>query len=197
MMGNDIERILSGIDVVKEAASKSIVGLANDTAYQITTPEHTEELPVPSPAASFVEPIASCITGMSGDIGIMNSLMEGLYTDCHQFNNSYGSPWTELNKLKDSVQEAQDFASAHPMLQWLGEKAGLLALINRVMTSAVDARWAIMHFHDYIQRGYDNQYNGNQPSITFVGGKGEATTGNIKHNYNDNVNIPDPPIEVF
>lgn len=197
MMGNDIERILSGIDAVKDAAANSVDALSNAVAYQLTTPDHTMEQPVPVPAASFADPVTSAMSGMSGDCSKMSSLQGGLYVNSSSFNNGYGSPWTELNRLQDAVKSVRTFASSHPMLNYVGEKAGLLGLINKAMSAAVDARWALMHFHDYVQRGYDHEYNGDTPSIVFEDGRGKESVGNINHQYTDNVRIPPKPVEVF
>lgn len=192
MMGKDIERILSGIDSVKEAAVNSVDSLAGSTAYQISV-IGSSEFPVPLYPSSFTNPIDSAMSGMGGDCGNMDSLRNGLYTDTTAFNNSYGSPWTELDRLKDAVNSVTSFGNGHNPMNWVGEKAALLGLINKVVSAAVDARWAIMHFHDYIQRGYDHEFNGDVPSITFQDGKGNSTVGNINHDYADNVHIPKPP----
>lgn len=197
MMGNDVERILSGIDAVKDTASKSIDSLSNITAYKITTPEHTDEKEVPQAAASFVEPIVSCMNAMNSDCGKMDSLKSNMYTSASSFNNSYGSPWEELTCLQNAVKSASNFANAHSVLKYVGEKAALLGLINKVLSTAIDARWALMHFHDYVQRGFDCEYNGKNPSVTFVGGDGKPTTGNLTHKYDENVRIPEQPLEVF
>lgn len=197
MMGNDIERILGGIDAVKEASANSVDSLSNAVAYQITTPDHTTELPVPVSSSSFTTPIISAMSGMSGDCSKMSSLQGGLYVSSSSFNNGYGSPWTELKRLQDAVKSLESFSSSHPILNYVGEKAGLLGLINKTMSAAIDARWALMHFHDYVQRGFDHAFNGDIPSIVFEDGKGQESVGNINHNYTDNVHIPPKPIETF
>ena len=47
-------------------------------------------------------------------------------------------------------------------------------------------------------RGFDNQFNGNKPSIDFDGSKiGDKTTGNLKQEYEENVNIPEASIDPF
>lgn len=197
MMGNDIERMLSGIDRVKEASAGSVDSLADAVAYQLTTPEHTTELPVPVSSSTFTVPITSAMSGMKDDCSKMGSLQGGLYVNSESFNNGYGSPWTELKRLQGAVKSVERFASSHPVLNYVGEKAGLLGLINKVMSSAVDARWALMHFHDYVQRGFDHEFNGDKPSIVFEDGRGKESVGNIDHQYTDNVRIPPKPVEVF
>lgn len=207
MMGKDVERILAGINAVKDATISSIISLSNTTAYQITSSaEHAgmayghctpEEEKVPSSASSFVSPIRSAMNSISGDQSNMNALANGLYTSTNSFNNGYGSPWTELNKLESCIKSAETFASAHSSLNWLGEKSGLLGLINMILSVSVDAKWAIITYHDYIQRGYDCVYNGKKPSITIASGIDEVSMGNVSQKYNENVNIQEKTIDPF
>lgn len=197
MMGKDVERILSGIDAVKDSAASSVSNLTSTLSYRMGFDEHNRESEVHVSSASFIDPVVNSITNIDSDCTKMNDLQSGLYTDKSSFNNTYGSPWTELSKLQDSVNSAKAFASAHDPLKFIGEKAALAELLNRVVSSAIDARWALMYFHDYIQRGYDNKYNDNMPSITFPGGDGKETVGNIVHPYDENVHIPEPSIDPF
>lgn len=207
MMGKDVERILAGINAVKDATTLCIDGLANVTAYRLESHEYhlgipkvpcyPLEVPVPSPASTYVNPIRSAMSTISTDRNKMNTLARGLYTSINSFNNEYGSPWTELNKLEDAIKSAEVFAAAHSELEWLGEKDGLLGLLNKVLTLSIDAKWALIHYHDYIQRGYDNIFNGKIPSIKFKKGLNQESIGNVDQNYNENVNTEKPSIDPF
>lgn len=197
MMGKDVERILSGIDAVKDAASNSSGSLALAMSYRAGFDEHNRESEVHASSSGFMSPVINAIAGIESDCGRMSELKSGLYTDSKAFNNSYGSPWTELSNLQNAVSVAKSFASSHDPLKFVGEKAALAELLNKVVLAAIDARWALMHFHDYIQRGYDNKYNNNIPSITFPGGDGKDTIGNIVHHYDENVHIPEPSIDPY
>lgn len=207
MMGKDVERILSGINAVKDAATSCISSLANATAYRLTheanhgglstAPCYPIEKSKPAGAAGFVSPIRAAMSGIATDQANMSSLASDLYTSSETFNNGYGSPWTEMNKLEEAIATAEAFAGAHANLDWLGEKAGLLGLLNAVLSAAVDAKWALTVYHDYIQRGYDNKFNGNVPSITFTSGIQKETIGNVSHDYNENVHIEQPSIDPF
>lgn len=197
MLGKDVERMIAGIESVKDAATSAVDSLSGATAYQLTTDIAHREIPVPVGASSFVSGLSSGMAGMSGDCGKMNSLGSSLYTSPNTFNNCCGSPWSELTKLGTAVSAAESFAGAHSTLQWLGEKAALLGLINKVLSASIDARWALMHFHDHIQRGFDHKYNSDIPSYTWAGANGNQTIGNVNHDYKDNVHIPKAPTNVF
>lgn len=207
MMGNDVERILSGINAVKDATISCINSLSNATAYRLTHEAqhggistgscYPVEKAVPSGASAFISPIRSAMTGISDDCSKMNSLSNGLYTSASTFNNGYGSPWTELSVLESTITVAESFANSHSSLNWIGEKSGLLALLNAVLSAAVDAKWALIYYHDYIQRGYDNKFNGNTPSVTFTSGLNKESTGNIQQDFDENVHIKKPSIDPF
>ena len=207
MMGNDVERILTGINLVKEAATSSINSLSSTVAYQLisdathgglsTTPCAPEEVPVPSSASGFVSPIRSAMSSISSDYGKMNTLAGGLFTSVNSFNNNYGSPWTELNKLEEAIKSAESFAAAHDSLNWVGEKAGLLGLLNSILSLSIDAKWALTYYHDYIQRGYDNIFNGNIPSIKTFTGLKQQSNGNVAQQFDENVHIPEESIDPF
>lgn len=193
MMGKDVERILSEIDTVKDASFKMINSLVGISCYNAMSD------PIEVTTSSYTDPVISAMRSMKGDCTNMGSLKSNLYVGSGSFNNSSGSPWTELSNLQKAVDDVQSFASSHnPFMVLLGEKLSLMGLIQRVYSTAVDARWAICIYHDYVQRGYDHEFNGNIPSITFAGSsKGEPSTGNIPHEYEDNVHIPKPSIDPF
>ena len=57
--------------------------------------------------------------------------------------------------------------------------------------------WAMIIYHDYIQRGFDDSFNGKKPSVTFKFGLDKESNGNLAQKYNENVNIPTKPLEPF
>ena len=203
MMGKDVERILSGINDVKDATISSIKSLSSVISYQIISDathggistgkcEPTEK-PVSISASSFTSPIRGAMGGISSDCGKMNSLSSGLYTSTTSFNNSYGSPWTELNKLEEAISMAESYGS----IDFVGQKSGLLGLLNMVLSVSIDAKWALTTYHDYIQRGYDNKYNDNTPSITTKTGIDKESDGNSAQEFEENVHIKKPSIDPF
>lgn len=205
MMGPDVERMVAGIEAVKDAASAGIVSLSSATAYQLISREthagigsgpcRPEEIEVPD--GDPMSAVSSAMGAMSGDCGKMDSLSGSLYTGTSSFNNGLGSPWTELTKLQQAVSDAEAYSGAHSPFNYVGEKAGMLALLNMVMTAAVDAKWAMIIYHDYIQRGFDDSFNGKKPSVTFKFGLDKESNGNLAQKYNENVNIPTKPLEPF
>lgn len=207
MMGKDVERILVGINAVKDAATSSINSLSNTISYRIISdaqhggmssgPCYPEEKAVPSLAISFVKPIRSAMSSIASDQIKMNKLSSGLYTSINSFNNGYGSPWTELNKLETAIVTAENFAASHPTIEWIGEKAGLLGILNTILSLSIDSKWALIIYHDYIQRGYDNIFNNNTPSITFASGINKDSTGNVNQDFDENVNIKPQSVNPF
>mgnify|MGYP001104294274 CR=1 FL=1 len=207
MMGKDCERIFSYINGIKDAASSSAVALSNATAYQIKhKSQHagigsgeciSKETEVPIGASTFSSPITNAWDSMDPDYNKMKTLEKGLFTDPSNFNNSYGSPWAEMHKLKKAIDDMKDYVSSHPTLYFMGEKVGLLGIINLVHSSSVDFKWALIKYHDYTQRGYDTVFNANKPSITHKKSKNKKSIGNLKQKYDENVNVEEDPEEVF
>lgn len=207
MMGNDVERILSGINAVKDATISCINSLSNATSYQIISdaahagtaygPCAPEEVPNPIIGYTFIDPIKEAMTSIEEDCGKMNDLSKGLYTNVNSFNNGYGSPWTELSVLSSTINMVESFISSHANLDWIGDKSALLALLNTILSTSIDAKWALIYYHDYIQRGYDTKYNGNEPSIKFTSGIDKQSIGNINQEFHENVNIKQPSIDPF
>lgn len=206
MMGADVERMISGIESVRDATDAALISFAEATAYQLISREQhaglgsgpcrPEEIEVP--AGNPMTSVSAAMSGMGSDCGKMDTLESGLYTSSSLFNNGLGSPWNELTKLQKAVAAGEAYAGAHAPFNYVGEKAGMLALLNMILSAAVDAKNSMTIYHDYIQRGFDNQFNGNKPSIDFDGSKiGDKTTGNLKQEYEENVNIPQASIDPF
>ena len=207
MMGKDVERILSGINAVKDMAMSRVSVLAGVSSYRLEseathggtstgkcTPKEKERL---ATASTYIDPIRRAMESIADDCSKMNTLGENLYTSANTFNNGYGSPWTELNKLNEAISNAEKYASGHSDLQWSNEKSAFLSLLSVIVSAAVDAKWALTIYHDYIQRGYDNKFNDNIPSIKFTSGIEKESIGNIKQDFKENVNIKKKSIDPF
>lgn len=205
MMGNDVERIASGIDGVIEAVSAAIILFSETTAYQMESREQHAglgtgvcfPLETEKPGGDPMSGISAAIGSMSGDCGVMDSLNEGLFTNSKGFNNSIGSPWSELSRLQNLIESGSSYSGSHSPFNYVGEKAGMLSILNMIMSAAVDAKWAIITYNDYVQRGYDCNVNDKKPSVTMKTGLDKTTNGNIKQDYDENVNIPTPSIDPF
>jgi hypothetical protein len=142
----------------------------------------------PVQASTYINPIISIGDEMWEDGKKMQKIEKEMYTEKETFNNTYGSPYQEIYILKEKLDELKQYASDYPNLQWLGEKQSLLSLMNMVLTFTVDAKWACTINHDFIQRGYDSEFNDNNPSITLEDFKGE-TIGNVEQYIPDKVNL--------
>lgn len=187
MMGPDVEAILSSISAVENAIENGIKSLANDSSYQIKIIENHEQ---PKSGSGYA---AAAIAAMAEvDISRMNGLKESIFTSTESFNNSNGSPWTELERLQSAID-----ACSNDSVRYMGDRVKLMGLLNIALSRAVDAKWAICIYHDYIQRGYDYKYNNNTPSIRFPGENGKETTGNIASGFTDNVHVPIPSIDPY
>lgn len=188
MMGPDCERITAAIDAVKNALIAGLNSLSNTAAYRITTTgEHGESENAHS-ASGFMTNAVGAMAGLTPDIVKMDNLAAGHFTSVNSWNNSVGSPWSEL----DALGQAVTAAAAADSVTYLGHYVKLMGLMHIAVERAIDAKYAMIQYNDYVQRGYDNVYNGNRPSITTATQLGEATTGNITHDYSENVHIPKP-----
>jgi len=195
VLGSDCEKTLGGISSIKNALIAGIHALAGATSYQITTTgTHGElEVPVPVAASSFTSGAISAMGSISGELSKIKSMGQTLYADIESFNNSYGSPWKEL----DDMQAAINALSGYGTLNFVGEKAALLADMNAALSEVIDARHVFIIYQDYIQRGFDNLYNANKPSITFQKDNEKETIGNVDQEYEENVKIPIPSYDPF
>lgn len=207
MMGKDCERILSGINEIKDSLSELMLTITGTICTPIKIKaDHNhslgsyntfefDEKSSDNDLSSVMDLINSKLSVVLPDIEQMKSLGSSMYTGTKTFNNSYGSPWTEIDKLEEALNNIKNLDMSCTKL--IGGKLIIIGLINSAIVSAVDAKWAIITYHDYIQRGYDAKVNNNTPDITFLGADREKTIGNIKQNFKENVNIPEESIEVF
>ena len=73
-----------------------------------------------------------------------------------------------------------------------------LNLLNTVLSLTIDAKWALITYNDYTQRGFDNLYNNNESSITFTNDvKGTQTNGNIAQKIDNNVSVKEESIDPY
>lgn len=140
-------------------------------------------------ALQFTSTIISLGVLLGGDADKMQTIADNMYTDTETFNNSYGSPWKEINMVKEKIDKLEDYANSHATLQWVGEKHALIALMQMIIPYAVDAKWAITHYQDYMQRAYDHQFNDKQSSVTWEDSEKGATNGNKDQDTPGSVNI--------
>jgi hypothetical protein len=180
-------------------------GLTNHVSDQLTYPaEYTDDV---NPDHKHIEPsviyerehvelsleftgnIISMGVVLGDDAGKMKEIENNMYTGAETFNNSYGSPWKEIYMLKGKIDKLEEYATQHSTLQWIGEKYALINLMQIILSYAVDAKWAITHYQDYMQRGYDNQFNDKKASVVWDDFEKGGTIGNRDQEFSDNVNI--------
>ncbi len=134
----------------------------------------------PLEAHSFVNPIKDIrVKSLSPENQKLKKIENDNYEKVDSFNNELGSPWTEMYDLEMKIQDLEVYADDYPNIQWMGEKQALLHLMQVVLHYTIDAKWALTHYQDYIQRGYDYQFNEGVQSIR----------------WSDFENEPNPPMD--
>lgn len=176
MMGKDCERIVFSINKIIDVASEAIEVISNLNAPPVKVKadhSHDEhgnvsraefiEKESKIPMAGPLEKVINTLEDLADDLSKLNLLEEGLYTSTKSFNNSIGSPWTEVKRLKNNIDKVSNYAGE----DYIGDRNVVISLLSAVISSTVDAKWAIIFYHDYLQRGFDNIFNDNNPSIAF------------------------------
>ena len=91
---------------------------------------------------------------------------KNIYVRNNQMHNSLGSPYTEMYRLQAILNETVTFsASCQYMGEYLLQVTKAAMLINRVLQLAIDTKWAIITYSDYLERGY-NYVQGQNPDTT-------------------------------
>lgn len=216
MLGNDCEKILTNINTIISAANTMTSMVINSMAGPISTTLHyggsfpygsdggtlnididAQSTENAGASVGSVYILTDATSALKSSASTMAALGSDLYSDTTSFNNSIGSPWTEMSVLSSACSNIEYYVSTNGDLEYTSQKIGLLSLLNSLITLAVDAKWAIITYHDYIQRGYDCVYNDNVPSITTKRTINEYTTGNLKQTISNNVNIAEESIDPF
>jgi hypothetical protein len=134
----------------------------------------------PAPAAGFISSIETKYSAVKGETGKMSSIKGAMKTpDGNKHHNSIGSPFQEMEELDEAFNDVKEYAGAHAQLQWIGEKHALLALMNSLASAVVNAKYAVIHYQDYLQRGYDEVHNGGKQSVQFDDFIHGKTVGNV------------------
>ena len=104
--------------------------------------------------------------------------IKNVYSGYTNYNNGYGSPWTESDEFIKAVNKAYMFVSMHPFLLYLGDKMSYATLLNTALTLLLDYKWSLCQYADRIQRGFDALGEG---SVKFDTTMGTSTDGNVKY----------------
>ena len=187
MYGADIERLLSTINIVITTGRNAANSMASAGSYMITTKNdgghdhahgehthgsngphsHTESVVGSSGGSPNAGPFLSEVKNIRG--------IEGkLYKPRNQVANSLGSPYAEIYELESRL--AQCGAGD---LSYIGPKHALAEKILIAINAAVDAKYAVITYHNQLQDGYDAVYNGGKKSITQDDFEDGITTGEV------------------
>lgn len=204
MYSNDIENIILNINSIKEATTQQIEALNLQLMYRAWNDPHVHSIYVPvfegtvaigattevqtfesatgpdyAPitTAVYTNPIVQSAQAFNNSNLSMNNIKGQMYKPANAVNNSHGSPWTESDKLVERITAIQNFAAQHPILNYINEKRALMNLLLLVIPCCVDAKWAIIYYHDILSRGYDEIYNRGVESV-----KWEYDTADNKNN---------------
>lgn len=197
MYSNDIEEIITHISTIRDTLALKIIDLVNDSSYRIYNEEHVHELYNPVlvgdgwglaygtclPTATreseigsdytslntmeYIQPIQEAYNDIVIDKNNLSSIESQMYDSKINITNSYGSPWSEFDNLDYIIQEIFKYAAKYPILKYSNEKRGLIELMQLAVSCSNDCKWAVIHYHDIISRGYDEVKNEGKESITW------------------------------
>lgn len=191
MYGSDIEKMLRQIDSTKKLIEDTIDDIGDELGNPWSSDANLSK-------KTNLQKTMKKLDDLEDYCQKMDKMDKKLYVNKSECNNSIGSPWTEFAKLKIGLKDAGDFYDKWPTLKYANQKSAMLAFLNAVLTEATDAKWALVTYHDFTQRGFDNMFNNNKPSMTFPNGvDGEQTTGNLDQEVDNNVSIKKKSIDPY
>ena len=81
---------------------------------------------------------------------------KNIYVKNTSMHNSIGSPYTEMYRLQNILNEITTFsANCEYMGEYVETAIKISSLISRAMQLAIDTKWAIITYSDYLERGYN------------------------------------------
>jgi len=167
-------------------------------SHQHIEQERLYEREHPEPAAEFSDPIWELGEEFRVDVNKFRHIQANMYTEIETFHNNYGSPWTEAYDLEFQIDQMKAYVDEYPELQWIGEKYTLLNLFQMILSTAIDAKWAVIYHQDWMQRAYDHEYNEGDPSVYWDHFEEEKTIGQV-HQENESmegrVNVRPPSLD--
>lgn len=143
----------------------------------------------PYPITNPMPDIMKEYNKLDPDIEKISTMGDNLYTDTDTFNNSIGSPYKEIDSLKNVINKANTYASKNSPFKYVSQKSSMLSLLNTIIEYCNDTKFSLMINHQYIQQGFDHNYNNDEPSITWRYSIDDDTIGNLTQEYDENVNI--------
>lgn len=162
MYGKDIEVVLEGLNKIKDNAKDAIIALA---------------LRDRSRYGKYINNINQAYNGISANLDQIKTFGKNLYVDPTQYNNSYGSPFTECEQFRNAIDETLKYDRKKNVFGSLEEKSDMNSLLSMLEGMTADCKQSLTEYQDDIQRNFDDK-NGS-PSITWVkNSTGERTAGN-------------------
>lgn len=206
MMGKDCERISKGIYDISNAISSILLEVSslNEPPIKVDgSHSHNEdgsstklvflEKDTPVDMSGYISKIRDVYDSIKDDIEKMGKLGSELYTNISTFNNSIGSPWLEVKSFKTAIEQIIGYGGS----DFVGNRSTMISLLNIALSRSIDAKWGILMYHDYLQRGFDAKYNEKLPSVRFKNANKKDSIGNIDQDFEENVNIPRPSLDPF
>lgn len=189
MMGKDIETLITNLEKIKDGITtmNSFIYTVNNT---ILDEDSNSQVSIQLMWTNTIIPLMIESKPYIDKILGIESKMHGKSSE---FNNSIGSPWNEFKKFNELYGKILTIIAP----KYKGGRSGLMAMLSMWYASIVDCKWALSYYNDYVQRGYDNIYNGNKPSVTITRKKGKKSTGNIDQPIDNNVSVPEPSIDPY
>lgn len=121
------------------------------------------------PHPGFIENISDLKAAKSGFDSLIQNIQlidTSIYVRTNEMHDSIGSPYTELYRLQQAIDDVISFSRE---CQYMGEYVAACCeatrLLVRVTQLAIDAKWAVINFGDYFERGY-NYIFGENPDTT-------------------------------
>lgn len=202
--GKDVERLLSAINTVITSGRSAANTMANAGMYQIQTRiDITDDQLLSTVTSSGAHghgsgdhghPPGSVILGKHRhweyeipadtaspnsdaflkEVGNIRAIEGKLYKPKGQVLNGLGSPYSEIYELESRLGECE----ASP-LDYIGPKHTLSEKILTAVTAAIDAKYAVITYHNALQDGYDGVHNKGKKSVPQEDFERGTTTGEI------------------
>lgn len=169
MLGSNVERVLKLMDNIIVAGDIDISGgydlrmrLDNDDVTITTYDSY-----VTNTASSEVERL----TTLKSDTTVLTYLKRELdavvlkikridsvlYTRKENMHNSVGSPFTEIYRVQQTLTNVVSYSRDSLYIgEYIQNLARLMNMIARLRSYAVDAKWAIVMYADYLERGFNH-----------------------------------------
>lgn len=195
MYSNDIEELLTNITTLKDTIIDQVLALSKKIRYQIYNEPHvhamnnpiyvgggwglglgttetfqTRESDVgpdysPLETSTYVDPVQNAYKKIEDDELDLGSIENELFKDKTEITNSYGSPWTEYDKLDEIMSEIFNFKDQYPTMRYVNEKRTLMDLFQLAITCCNDCKNGILYYYNILTDGYDDIFNDGEESI--------------------------------